>query len=79
MTPKEWAFKLIAALDEARRSGEVVHEHELTEAAFDEAISAERVACANVADDVAAEPWGNPEQGSTCEHIAMLIRKRGEA
>jgi hypothetical protein len=50
MTPKEWAEKLISALDEARRTG-YVHEHELTEVAFDEAIAAEREACAKVAED----------------------------
>tara|TARA_R110000868_G_scaffold290385_3_gene550593 strand:+ start:672 stop:911 length:240 start_codon:yes stop_codon:yes gene_type:complete len=78
VTPKEWAFKLIDALDAARRSGEVVHEHELTEAAFDDAIIAEREMCAMIADAYAAEPWGHPEQGTMCAHIAAGIRARGQ-
>lgn len=45
MTPKDWALKLIDALDAARRSGRVVHEHELTEIALEDAIAAEREAC----------------------------------
>lgn len=46
VTPKEHAVRLIDALDSARRSGRVVHEHELTELAIEDAIEAEREACA---------------------------------
>ncbi|MEQ1670124.1 MAG: hypothetical protein ABL893_04620, partial [Hyphomicrobium sp.] len=40
-----------AALDAARRSGEVVHEHEMTEVAIEEAIAAERESCAKISED----------------------------
>ena len=42
------------------------------------AVAAEREACAKIADALAAEPWGHPEQGTTCEHIAAVIRARGQ-
>ena len=45
---KAFAVRLVEALDAARRSGRVVHEHELTAAAFDDAVDAEREACAKV-------------------------------
>lgn len=60
MTPKEHAFRLIEALDKARRSGKIVHEHELTEAAFEEAMAA----CVKIAEpqvqcgrEIALDPY----------------------
>jgi hypothetical protein len=75
MTTEEWAGKLIDALDAARRSGEVVHEHELTEAAFDEAVTAENAACFAIADEASTwcRSFGAEE---TAERIAAGIKAR---
>jgi hypothetical protein len=62
---------LIDALDAARRSGRVVHEHELTEAAFQEAIAAEREACSQIADE--AEGWC---RSFGAEETAAMIRDK---
>lgn len=42
------------------------------------AVETEREACAKIADAFAAEPWGHPEQGTTCNRIAAAIRARGQ-
>lgn len=80
MTAKEWAKKLIDALDIARRSGQVVHEHELTEAAFDEVISAEREACAYIAEAHQEKSFFAENEGPPmARSIAQAIRARGTA
>jgi len=86
------AERLITAMDKARRSGRVVHEHELTEAAFDEAIAAEREACAKIAEQwatelaKASEPYmATPQvaaqyltRATDAGDIAAAIRARGQ-
>ena len=78
MTPREMTTRLVAALDAARGSGVVVHEHELIEVVIEDAVGAEREACASIAEFVTPEDEHHPNSmiGAAGKTIAALIRAR---